>query len=334
MTDFNRLQALSGKNPAQEKLNALKNDRTKIDEAYTIAFDAVKNDRQIDEGLWDNLTAALGTVSQVGKIGSQAAVDAAKKVSAQVKTIYQDKKAQIELKNLVNTMRKILPMLGNMQDKSPTIMKLDKMVAKEFDIMYQIFTKTIQSLASRMAIKEGIELNQSAMKDLMIAEGLLDETSIRLDEALKNNYGDISKVLKLNEFANATSKMAFISTHSELKEGTLVFDTGIKGINYLGEEVTGSKFIFKIKKSGQVYAEVKGIYQESNVPQVYRLGESIEGETQVDVYKKALVNVAQRYEKKIARHPHELALMKSQYHEWNSSVAKFNGGADSIEDDK
>lgn len=199
-----RLQQLSGRNPNDDTVKVLQQEAQRVQEAYTVTIDALKNNRQIDEGLFTNLTAAIKTVGQIGKNGAASVVDKAKKLGAAVKTIYTDKKAQLELKKLLNTMRTAIYGFDKMEGEAPTILAKDAEVKKALAVFRDLFTKTIDLLSARAAVQEGIELTPAGIEKFLAEQ--LDEQVV-ISKAF-------SKPVEIN-IDNAGLKVTYICKNGE-----------------------------------------------------------------------------------------------------------------------
>jgi hypothetical protein len=169
MNILERLKTLSGQNSKQPTIDQMRADLKEISSQYDSALKTVENGQQIDEGFFTSLKAAFQTAAQVGKSSAAAVGD---KVSA----IYQDKKAQAELKILFDQLKTIVDKFDEIANSAPTIFKNDKQIAKEMDYFRRVMIKMIQTLSSRLAIKEGVSSSIDIEK-LLKDEGLLEYIS-------------------------------------------------------------------------------------------------------------------------------------------------------------
>jgi hypothetical protein len=151
-------------------------DLKEISSQYDSALKTVENGQQIDEGFFTSLKAAFQTAAQVGKSSAAAVGDKVKQATAQVSAIYQDKKAQAELKILFDQLKTIVDKFDEIANSAPTIFKNDKQIAKEMDYFRRVMIKMIQTLSSRLAIKEGVSSSIDIEK-LLKDEGLLEYIS-------------------------------------------------------------------------------------------------------------------------------------------------------------
>lgn len=171
--NYDRIKELSGQNPKQAKIDEMKADLKALSESYEAAIAAVESGRRIDEGFFNSLKAAFQTAAQLGKSGASAVKDKVKKVTAPVAAIYRDKKAQAELKSLFDQLKGIIDRFDEISNSAPTIFKNDKQVAVEMDYFRKVMLKMIQTLSSRLAIKEGAtEIDQ--IMAVLKEEGILD----------------------------------------------------------------------------------------------------------------------------------------------------------------
>lgn len=173
MSDLDRLKQLSGRDPSSEQVGQLTEEMNRLTKEYEAAIFALKSGKQIDEGLFTSLVAAAKTAQTLSSGGTKKIADAVKKVSAQVKTLYLDAKAQQELKVLVKELSTLVMKFDDLSNKVPTIMKRDPDVNKEMIYFQKLFYALINTLQSRVAIKEG--LTDQAEIEAVIAEMLKED---------------------------------------------------------------------------------------------------------------------------------------------------------------
>jgi len=336
MTAINRMLTLSGKNPQQELLDKLAVDRKRIDESYDVTIKRVKGGYQLDEGIFSALKLAFGTASQLSKMGAEKAKQKAQELSASVKKVYKSARAKAELKNLIAGLKKIISEFEDMADDSSTILAADAEVKRELNLFKDVFINTINTLASRMAVSEGLDGDEDTLKYMLTELGILTEEPITLQEALASEV--MVQLKNLPEFKEAEKRMKFISSRVQLKNGTLVFDTGMHGLNSKGEEDPKSVYLLKIYADGQVRGELKGYRMKysnemGSFSSHYRLGKPVVGKTEIDMYTKALVDVVKRYEKKKARYGREKEIIAKRYDEWMNVWKNANIGTDAEEEE-
>ena len=96
------------------------------------------------------------------------------KLSSAIKTVYLDKKAQVELSTLITDMQKAISDFEKMEKNAPTILNRDPEVKKELDYFKTLFIKTIETLGARLAIVQGVK-EHAEIKEMMLKEGLLKD---------------------------------------------------------------------------------------------------------------------------------------------------------------
>jgi soluble cytochrome b562 len=149
-------------------IDGLRASKQKLDEQFNAALEAAKNGRQIDEGFFTSLKAAFSTAGQLAASGANKVSDAAKKMAANVKAIYQDAKAKAELKELVKGLQEAVNQFDKLANNAPTIMKRDAEVSKEMALFRELFNKLIETLGARMTVTEGISVDDlEAIKQLL-----------------------------------------------------------------------------------------------------------------------------------------------------------------------
>lgn len=326
MNNIDRMLQLSGKNPRKELSENLRSDLLKLVKSYDTTLEQIRLNQQLDEGIFTSLKAALSTAATLGKFGVDAVKAKAAKLAANVKEMYKTAKAKAELTNLISGLKKIVEMFDELSSDSPTIIKADAEVKKELDLFYDVFRNSINTLASRMAISEGIINDDSQIKNMMVEMGMISEEPIDLKEATGNDL--FNQIKELPEFKEAAKRMKFASSATQLKNGTLSFDTGMHGIGYKGEEDPKTVYLLKIYSDGQVRGELKGKSYYGYPSGHYRLGAPISGKDTIDMYRKALIDIVKRFEKKTARYGKEKSIIANRYKEWQATVDAANAGGD------
>jgi hypothetical protein len=323
------MKSLSGLNPRQDAIKRLDEDLKRITAEFASATSLLERGMKLDENLFAALRAALATAGTMNKSGVEYIKNSVKKLGRDVRELYLDKKAQGELLTLLKGLKKALGDFEALEKDAPTIIKRDAEVAKEMEYFSQVFSHMIHTLGARLALSKGMTESEE-IRDLMIEEGIMDPSGRIINEAF--SYGELEPVLRSHEFEEAQKAMKFISTHGQLKKGTLVFDTGISGANWAGEEEPHTSYVLKIYSDGQVRAEVRG--HLSDGPFHYKLGDRIKGDNPTDMYKKALINVVERYNNKKARHKAELNIAQKAAAEWQEKQAKILIDKDAEIEDK
>ena len=174
--DIQRLKALSGYNPKQQKINDLKAEHARVNKLYEQLIRDLEQHRQIDEGLFDGIRAAFSTVGAIGAKGAKVVSDKVKKVGSDVKEIYLDQKAKIELKGLAKNLAKASDDFAKAEASAKTIIDRDKEVAKIMTIFKDAFKTTVDMINARMASARGA-----------VTEGWEDEGDVLDEEQLKGN---------------------------------------------------------------------------------------------------------------------------------------------------
>jgi myosin heavy subunit len=331
MTEINRMLKIAGVNPKRVLINELKAARDELNNAHDQLIHQIEAGVQIDEGLFSALKTALQTASQVGTTSAKAAVEKARKLAEPVKQMYLDNKARDELKSMTKALGDVVNTFQKVEDDSKTILSRDKEVASEIKLFKDLLLKTIESLAARLQVQnEGLQ--DEDIRDLMIEHGYLaDDSAEDLLEAKLDN-AVLQQVKDSQEFKDLTAKFKLVSTKRELNNGTLVFDIGVPGISFQGEEIKGSTYLLKAYADGQIRAMLKGsILPYGGDDRHYRIGKKFVSQTgdQVVLYRAMLKDILERGRKKVANHPKALAAQKEAYKE----IIKRNYGPDSIPDD-
>lgn len=255
--NLDRFLALSGKNPQQQTLDRLTADLAKINEQYARAINDVKAGKQINEGIFSAIKAAITTVGKVGAAGANAVANKVKELSSAVKNLYLDAKAKQELKDLIAGLKAAIADFEKLETKVPTILDRDEEVKKEIDLFKDLFAKTIESLSARLASAEGVK-EALDIKDLLIAEGVLLEGNAMQD-------------------ANALQYVIVkdLGRDVKVKNGKL----HVTGYANEGEEKAGAAEITdqvdKLKKAGKIKSSVNVANDHANKTVVLTLSEAV-----------------------------------------------------------
>ena len=160
-----RLRMLSGIQPPQTPmLEQLKADRETAIAAYDQLIFAAEQNIQLDEGLFTTLKATLATLGHLTGAGAKKVADAAKKISANVKEIYLDKKAKAELEELVKSIKQVIADFEEIEKDSSTIIERDPEVAKEMELFATLLNKLLGTLSVRMAMSKAPTLTDKVEK--------------------------------------------------------------------------------------------------------------------------------------------------------------------------
>lgn len=343
-TQLDRMLALSGKNKEQNLINQLKIEKHAIIESYDRTIEHLKNNNQIDEGIFTALKNAFGTANNLRKAGVQGVKNKISTLAGNVKAIYKSARAKAELKTLIDGLEDAILSFENLTKQTNTIISSDPEIRQELEIFKKTFEAMIISLTARQAVAENIETDDSAIKNMLVEMGVIVEDQLTLLEAEKVSPELIKDVMITAAFEEAAKRMKFISTATQLKNGTLVFDTGLNGIKNDGSEDPNSSYLLKIYADGQIRGELKGIklarvndgwtqgkpFNSSH----YRLGKPITGKNEAEMYKNALIDVVKRYEKKKARYGKEKQIIADRFAEFNKVWNYANYGSEAEPDTK
>lgn len=149
-----RLKQLSGLHPNHQLITSLKEERTKMIEAYDALIQYAEKNQQLDEGIFTTLKATLATIGQLGAAGASKAVESAKKLGADVKEVYLDAKAKAELQSLIKNTKNIIVDFEDLEKGASTILKRDAEVRTEMELFMKLFRKFLASLEARIAVSK------------------------------------------------------------------------------------------------------------------------------------------------------------------------------------
>jgi hypothetical protein len=163
MTDITRLRMLSGIQPPKASVTEqLKADRATAIAAYDQLISASEQNVQLDEGLFTSLKATLATLGHLSGSAAKKVADTAKKIGADIKEVYLDKKAQAELEQLVKRIKQVIADFEVMEKDSATIIKRDPEVAKEMELFATLLNKLLGTLSVRIAVSKSPTLTDKA----------------------------------------------------------------------------------------------------------------------------------------------------------------------------
>lgn len=155
MTDFNRIKALAGLNPKHDLIEALKASRAEMNAAHDKLIKQLEDGMQLDEGLFNALKAAIKTVGNVGKDGVDALGNKVKALASKYSELYQDHKAQEELKDLTKGLKAVIDSFDKLEKSVPTILSRDDEVKKLVEIFKRALIAIISALESRLQGGDG-----------------------------------------------------------------------------------------------------------------------------------------------------------------------------------
>lgn len=333
MSDLKRLQALSGRNPRQEKIDALSSAIKEIDQVFKESIEMLKLGKPLDEGIFSKLVNMIGAVDDhVGDVEKALAKKAKAFMASQgaaIKKKYETREAKTELTNLMKSMKKIVDDLAKLEQVSPKILTQDVGLKAISTAANKVMMSFIEAVQMRMVALQQEAVSIDDIHDFLIEECSMDGT---LSEAKSVGSGVIDQVKSLPEYAAAAKVMKDVSSNMMLKKGTLCFDTGLNMINMNGEP-TKQKYLLKIYADGSVCGEVKSSPKdgESVLSTYYRLGKKISAKDELDMYRKALANVVQRFEKKKARYSADQMAAAKAYQDFKEKFKAANFDADAVD---
>ena len=154
----------------------------------------------------------------------------------------------------------------------------------------------IRQIETGAQIDEGLfsALKAAVEKARKPAEDLLEA---KLDDAV------LQQVKDSQEFKDLTAEFKLVSTKRELNNGTLVFDIGVPGVNFRGEEMKGTKYLLKAYADGQLRGVLKGSTEaDGSEARHYRIGKKFVSQAgdQVMLYRAMLKDILARGKKKVA----------------------------------
>jgi hypothetical protein len=245
--------------------------------------------------------------------------------------MYLDNKARDELKSMTKALGDVVNTFQKVEDNSKTILSRDKEVAAEIKLFKDLLLKTIESLAARLQVQnEGLQ--DEDIRDLMIEHGyLVDDSAEDLLEA-KLDDAVLQQVKDSQEFKDLTAEFKLVSTKRELNNGTFVFDIGVPGVNFRGEEMKGTKYLLKAYADGQLRGVLKGSTEAGGGDaRHYHIGKKFVSQTgdQVVLYRAMLKDIFARGKKKVANQTKVIAAQKEAFKEYLNRYY----GPDSTPDD-
>lgn len=196
MTDLTRIQELAGFHPKKQLIAELKRSKEELAAAHDLVIKQVQNGAQLDEGLFNSISAALKTAATIGQKGAAAIADKTRQLSSGIKNMYLDHKAQGELRELIDNVKHLNKVLGHVERESPTILSRDSEVKTVMGLLKDVMVKLIDQLTARLAVPK------------MHAEGQV--TAEHIDELIKQlDEASLSPV----ECDECNEVMGFQSSH-------------------------------------------------------------------------------------------------------------------------
>lgn len=184
MTDLNRFRVLAGHNPRQDSINALKESKRQLIEAHDRAIKQVENGYQVDEGLMTGLRAALATVASGSVKATKSIARKAAELGDNVKKLYQDEKAKIELKNMLKGMVALAGKFEELEKDAPTLLKKDERVREIVKVFRDAMQTMMTELQARAVPPDRVAptLGESEVKELIVAFLAEDEELVEGDD--------------------------------------------------------------------------------------------------------------------------------------------------------
>jgi hypothetical protein len=308
--DKARLMKLAGIDPKANVVSELRSAREQLNEAHTTLIRQLEDNAQLDEGLFDSLKAALTTAGQLTVVGAREAAKKAKALTEPIKQMYLDNKARGELTKLTQDIAKVIASFADVETKAPTVISRDKEVADEIKLFKSLLQRTLDTLTARLSVQnEG--LLDPAIKNIMLEHGYIEEKPLLESKAMDEL---IAQVRETDEFKALVKKYPLVSTKRELGNGTLVFNTGVAGLDFQGEPLPKSAYLLKAYADGQIRAMMKnGGSLGRDVH--YRLGKKIVSKdgTMLPIYRAMLKEILERADKKVANAEQERQAQVKRY---------------------
>jgi hypothetical protein len=176
---LDRMLTLAGFDKKKADINALQESKRQLIGAHDLAISQVRNGHQIDEGFFTGLRAALAAAGNItGKVSKSIARKAAE-LADNVKSIYQDEKAKLELKELLKAMAKIAGDFEEVEKKAPTILKKDERVREVVKVFRDALETMQYDLQARAVPPEKADPNMSESETKALLDEFLAETQLK-----------------------------------------------------------------------------------------------------------------------------------------------------------
>ena len=173
---LDRMLTLAGFDKKQADINALLESKRLLVEAHDLAIAQVKAGQQLDEGFFTGLRAAMAAAGNItGKVSKSIARKAAA-LADNIKTIYQDEKAKVELKELLKAMAKIAGDFEEVEKKAPTILKKDERVREVVKVFRDALETMQYDLQARALPPEKVEPTMAESETKALLDEFLAET--------------------------------------------------------------------------------------------------------------------------------------------------------------
>jgi len=349
MNDIKRMLSLSGRNPRQEQIDALQSDAKEIAKIYYEAVENIKAGRQLDEGIFSKLVNMIGAfddhLGDVEKNVAKAAKAFLVKNGQAIKKKYETREAKTELNNLMKSVTKIIDAFAKLEEVSPNILRTDVGLKGAVAACRDVMAHFVTGIQNRLVALQQESMTVAEINDFLIEELGQEGT---LSEAKPAEPGAVQEVMGTPEYKAICKVMKDISSNAMRKHGTFCFDTGLYMFSSRYDPKTktveasldkNTKYVMSIYSTGWIRGEVVGKSSSGNDDtyrrkvKPYRLGKQLSSDDPVAMYRKAFVDMVQRFEKKKARYKSdELGLTKA-YQELQDKLRQANFGSDASEDD-
>lgn len=172
---IDRMLTLAGFNPQRDTVQALEESKRILVEAHDRAIEQAKNGLPLDEGLFTGLRAAVAAAASVsGKVAKSVARKAAE-LSDNVRKIYQDEKAKLELKELLKGMGALATSFEALEKKAPTLLKKDERVREIVKVFRDAMDTMLRELQARAVPPERVEPELAEAQVMEMIKAFLED---------------------------------------------------------------------------------------------------------------------------------------------------------------
>lgn len=173
---LDRMLALAGFNKNKELVDALTESKRQLTAAHDLAITQAKQGVPLDEGFFTGLRAALATAVTAGAKVTKSVARKAAELADNVKTIYQDEKAKLELKELLKGMVKLAGDFEELEKKAPTILKKDERVREVTKVFRDALETMANDLRARALPPEKVDPTMAESEVIELIDQFLAET--------------------------------------------------------------------------------------------------------------------------------------------------------------
>lgn len=173
---LDRMLTLAGFDKKQELIVSLKESKRQLVEAHDRAIRQAESGVPLDEGLFTGLRAALATVATASSKASKSVARKAAELGDNVKKLYLDEKAKIELKSMLKGMVGIAAAFEKLEKDAPTIIKKDERVREIVKVFRDAMETMMKDLQARALPPDRVEpeLGESEVQKML--DSFLAET--------------------------------------------------------------------------------------------------------------------------------------------------------------